>query len=437
MLLNGIYLLVLLVLSPWLLWRRFRTGRYRAGLTAKLFGRVQFQNPHRKPVAWFHGVSVGEIHLLTTVVTAFRKRHPEWLVVVSSTTDTGLAEARSRFADLTVVPWPFDFTWGLRQAFQTIQPKLLILAEGELWPNAVRIAKESGAKVCVINARMSPRSFRRSLRIAKLMNTWVYQYVDCFAVQSTEYGERFHDLGVPNEKIKVTGSVKYDGVVGNKNTTKTQHLRALFNTPTANRSSLIWVAGSTHSPEERIVLDSFRELKSCFANLQLILVPRHPDRFDEVAELIEKMGLSFVRRSQIHEPLSISPAVILLDSIGELGAAWSLANFGYVGGTLDGKRGGQSMIEPAGYGVPTVFGPHVWNFKGAAAKLVEIGGAFKIESESELSAVIVRYLEDGNLRLQMGETSRKFVLEQQGATERTIDILDQWIEPIRAVKHAA
>ena len=214
MLLNALYLLALFLLSPWLLWRRVRTGRYRAGVAAKLLGRVSVENPQRKPVAWFHGVSVGEIHLLSTVVAAFRKRHPDWLIVVSSTTDTGLAEARNRFADLPVIVWPFDFTWAVRRAMAAVNPPLLVLAEGELWPNAVRAAKEHGAKVVVINARMSPRSFRRSWRLAGLLKSFVYQYVDRFAVQSDDYGERFLQLGVEAEKIVVTGSVKYDGAMG-------------------------------------------------------------------------------------------------------------------------------------------------------------------------------------------------------------------------------
>ena len=430
MLLNGLYLVAFVLLSPWLLWRRVRTGRYRSGLGEKLLGWVDIHNPRQKPVAWFHGVSVGEIHMLTSVVAAFRKRHPDWFVVVSSTTDTGFAEAQSRFADNAVIPWPFDFTWAVRRAMRKVNPSLLVLAEGELWPNAVRAAKERGAKVAVINARMSPRSFSRSLRVAGLLRRFVYRFVDRFAVQSEEYAERFRQLGVDHSKIAVTGSVKYDGAMGERKS-------FLFLSPARGKGSLIWVAGSTHAPEERIVLDAFANLRLRFPALHLILVPRHPDRFEDVATLIESTGIPFVRRSQLSEPPSELPPVILLDTVGELGAAWSLADVGFVGGTLDGKRGGQSMIEPAGYGVPTVFGPHVWNFKDAASRLVEAGGAIRVNAPNEVETAIDDLLGHPERRTRMGEAARQLVARQQGATARTLDVLDELIGANRTVSAAA
>jgi 3-deoxy-D-manno-octulosonic-acid transferase len=450
MLLNALYLLALSLLSPWLLWRRVRTGRYRSGVAAKLLGRVTVENPQHKPVAWFHGVSVGEIHLLSTVVAAFRKRHPDWLVVVSSTTDTGVTEARNRFADLPVIPWPFDFTWAVRRAMAAVNPTLLVLAEGELWPNAVRAAKGHGAQVVVINARMSPRSFRRSRRLAGLLKSFVYQYVDCFAVQSDDYAERFRQLGVEPGKIVVTGSVKYDGAIGERNTTKTSELKRLLGlspsplTPlpprergTKPQPKDYLVAGSTHAPEEQIVLDAFSKLRGRFSNLHLLLVPRHPDRFEGVAKLIAASGMSFVRRSAISEPMGQLPPIILLDTVGELGAVWSLATVGYVGGTLDGKRGGQSMIEPAGFGVPTVFGPHVWNFRDAAGRLVETGGAAMVKSADEVETAIAAILNDPAKRAKMGEVARQFVANQQGATARTLDVLDELMGLGRPVTRAA
>ncbi|MFO0935571.1 MAG: 3-deoxy-D-manno-octulosonic acid transferase [Gemmataceae bacterium] len=428
MLLNGLYLLVLVMLSPWLFWRRLRTGRYRTSLGEKLLGRVHVSNPEGKPVAWFHGVSVGEIHLLAIVVAAFRKRHPDWFIVVSSTTDTGLAEARSRFADLAVIPWPFDFTWAVRRAMKTVKPNLLILAEGELWPNAVRIAKESGARVAVINARMSPRSLARSQRVAGLLRRLLYRHIDRFAVQTEEYAERFQRLGVDASQIVVTGSVKYDGAVGDRTSPRAETLRRLFFGETVTSDRLIWVAGSTHAPEEQICLDAFVKVKETFPNCHLLLVPRHPDRFDEVARLIESARIPFVRRSQLTVTPADLPPLILLDTVGELGSAWALADVGYVGGTLDGKRGGQSMIEPAGYGVPTVFGPHVWNFKDAAQRLIESGGAIMIRSAEELAPALSELLANPDIRVKRGQSARQLVMTQQGATERTLNVLDQLIQ---------
>ena len=421
LLLDLLYLGVLVLLSPWLVARAIRTGRYRRDLAAKLFGTRSVANPGGKPTVWFHGVSVGEIHLLGVVVAAFGKRHPDWHTVVSSTTDTGLTEARAKFLNCTVVPFPFDFSWACEATLAAVQPRLVVLAESELWPNFLACAAKRAVPVVVINARMSPRSFKRLTRVKSLAQRFLFRNIARFAVQSTEYSVRLAQLGVPACRLVVTGSVKYDGASGDRDTPRGRELRTWLNLPDG---SFVWVAGSTHAPEEEIVLGTFARLRARFPQLKLILVPRHPDRFTEVTNLVEQSGQPFVRRSQLHAPLADDPAVILLDTVGELGAAWGLADVGYTGGSLDGTRGGQSMIEPAGYGVPTVFGPHIWNFRDAARRLVEAGGATMIRTPEELEAVLAKWIDEPELRRQMGEAARRLVGEQQGATGRTLDVLE-------------
>jgi 3-deoxy-D-manno-octulosonic-acid transferase len=420
--LDALYLLVLVALSPWLAWRAAVTGRYRRDLAAKLLGRVAVPNPDSKPVAWFHGVSVGEVHLLVTLVGAFRKRHPDWVVVVSSTTDTGLAEARVRFADCVVVPYQFDFSWAVGRALDTIKPRVVVLAESELWPNFLAAASRRRVPVVVVNGRLSPRSFSRLRQVAWIARRLLFRHVTHFAVQSDDYADRLRQLGVPSEKVSVTGSVKYDGATGDRDSPKAVELRRLLG---LSGRELVWVAGSTHAPEEAVVLDAFARLRSRFPDLLLILVPRHPDRFAEVADLVAKSGLPHVRRGQLTRPVRTPPAVVLLDTVGELGAAWGLADVGYTGGSLDGKRGGQSMIEPAGYGVPTVFGPHVWNFRDAARRLVEAGGAVVVPDAAGLERAIGRLVGDTELRRRMGAAARELVKQQQGATARTLDLIDR------------
>ena len=168
MVLNLVYGLAILLLSPWLLVRSFRTGRYRKHLRDKLLGPPQAVSDKSRPVIWFHGVSVGEVHLLRQVIRAFRERRPDWQVVVSSTTDTGLAEAHKHFPELTVLPYPFDFSWACRRAIQAVGPRLVVLAESELWPNFLAEANRAGVRVVVVNGRMSPRTFRRNRRVARL-----------------------------------------------------------------------------------------------------------------------------------------------------------------------------------------------------------------------------------------------------------------------------
>jgi 3-deoxy-D-manno-octulosonic-acid transferase len=420
-LINALYGIGLTALFPWLALRALMTGRYRRGLSQKLFG-VKSISPSAQPIVWFHGVSVGEINLLETVVKVFRRRRPHWRCVISTTTDTGMAEANKRFGGLTVIYWPFDFSWAVSRALRAIQPRLVVLAESELWPNFLRAAARRDVPVAVINGRMSPRSAARHAQFGWLTRPLLLSRISKFAMQSEGYAAALRDLGIAAAKIAVTGSVKYDAVMGDRNNSQARILAEQLG---LSGDDLVWVAGSTHAPEEEIVLDVFRRLRVKHPRLRLVLVPRSPDRFDEVARLIDRCAFSFVRRTQLQAPPPDRPAVILLDTIGELNAAWGLADVAFTGGSLDGRRGGQSMIEPAGLGVPVVFGPHVWNFRDAAARLLEVEGAIKVDGAKSLQHALLRLLDEPDLRRRMGEAARALSLAQQGATERTLDVLDQ------------
>jgi 3-deoxy-D-manno-octulosonic-acid transferase len=420
--LNALYALALAILFPWLAVRAFLTGRYRRGLGQKLLGVKSLPLPPGRSVVWFHGVSVGEIHLLTTVIQAFRRRHPGRGCVVSTTTETGMAEARKRFPDLPVFFWPFDFSWAVGRTLASVRPELVVLAESELWPNFLRAAARRNVPVVVINGRMSPRSARRYGKLAWLARPLMFARVAKFVMQSPAYAAALRALGVPAAKVAVTGSVKYDGAPGDRQNPRTRELARLFGLTAGDR---VLVAGSTHAPEEAIILDVFRRLKLRHPELRLVLVPRSPDRFDEVARLIDRMAFSFACRSKLEAPPAQPPAVFLIDTMGELNAAWGLADVGFTGGSLDGRRGGQSMIEPAGLGVPVVFGPHVWNFRDAALRLVEAGAAFKIATPKEMELTLLRLLDDSGLRERTGAAARALVVAQQGATERTLDVLDE------------
>ena len=422
-LLNLIYAAVLLLLFPWLVFRAITTGRYRRGLRQKLVGTSVFIPTH-SPVVWFHGVSVGEINLLVTVIKAFRQRHPDWHCVISTTTETGMAEATKHFGDLNVIFYPFDFSWAVKRTLNAVQPRLIVLAESELWPNFLRIASGRKIPVVVINGRISPRSAKRYRKIGWLARRLLFSHVTRFAMQSENYAQALRDLGIPSEKVAVTGSVKYDGVLGDRNNSQTKRLAQQLG---ISQDELVWVAGSTHSPEEEIVLDVFSRLRIKHPALRLILVPRSADRFEDVARMIEQTRLSFVRKSRLASPPKDRPCVLLIDTIGDLNAAWGLADVGFTGGSLDGRRGGQSMIEPAGLGVPVVFGPHVWNFRDAAARLIEVGGAVKVASAADMERELSKILDDPGLRARMGEAAREMVRAQQGATQRTLDELDRVI----------
>lgn len=422
--LNAIYLLALLMLVPALIVRSFRTGRYRRNLRDKLLGPPGPVTDPARPAIWFHGVSVGEVHLLRQVVRGFRERHPDWQVVVSATTDTGLAEARKHFAELTVLPYPFDFSWACRRAIRAAAPKAVVLAESELWPNFLRAANSAGVPVVVINGRMSPRTFRRYSRVARLARQLLFDRVAAFGMQSETFAANLLGLGVAAERVRVTGNVKYDGVFAERDNPKTSDLAQLLG---VLPDQPVWVAGSTHDPEERIVLSVYGRVRQRVPNLRLVIVPRAPERFDGVAGLIAAASEIPVRRSEL-TPGNPPPlgGVVLIDTLGELSAVWGLATIGFTGGSLNKKRGGQSMIEPAGLAVPVLFGPHTWNFRDAVAGLLNSGGAIRVHDEAELEAAVVRLLEDPALRERMGAAARSFVLAQQGATARTLDLLDEF-----------
>jgi 3-deoxy-D-manno-octulosonic-acid transferase len=237
------------------------------------------------------------------------------------------------------------------------------------------------------------------------------------AVQTEEYARNVIGLGAAPEQVRVTGNIKFDGVLTDRHNPRTRELRRLLG---VTDEDLVWVAGSTQAPEEEIVLDVYQRVRAEHPALRLFLVPRQKDRFDEVARLLERRGVPFTRRSSVHDPRS---SVVLVDTIGELGPLWGLADVAFVGGSLDGRRGGQNMIEPAAFGAAVVFGPHVWNFRDTAARLVGAGAACQVADGAELETSVAPLLADAVERQRMGAAARDFVFGQQGATERTVDLL--------------
>ncbi len=330
---NLVYLFTLIVLSPWLAYKALTAGKYRRGLWTKVTGRVEVPDSGEAFTVWFHGVSVGEIHLLRTVVATYRRHFPEHHCVISTTTETGMAEARKAFPDCRVIFWPFDFTWAVSAALRRIQPNLVVLAEGEVWPNFVGVAKRRGVRVALINGRMSPRSATRYAKLGWLTRS-TFARLDVCAVQTDEYAEAFRRAGAKN--VVVTGNVKFDGACADRANPRTSMLRDLF---AIRPDEIVWVAGSTQDPEEEIVLRIYQRALAQYPKLRLLLVPRHKERFEPVAEILERSGLPFVRRSRLVEPVAMGPPppIVLLDTFGDLGGAWGLADIAFVGGSLDGQ----------------------------------------------------------------------------------------------------
>lgn len=453
--LDGVYALAWAGAAPYLLWQRWRYGKYRRGWWHKLTGLLPPRTSDR-PCVWVHAVSVGEVLLLRPFLSQMQQHYPQWQTVLTVGTETGYDVARATFPQVEVFFAPLDFTWAIHNAFECIRPQLLLLVELELWPNWLREAERRRVPVAVINARLSERSFRGYRWLGRLFARYT-RAVRLWATQNTTYATRLQGLGVDPSRILVTGSMKFDGVATQQLPARTQELAKLFGLGVfsgTNQPELIWVAGSTQEPEEEIVLHIYQRLRTRFRQLRLILVPRHRERFDAVAELITRRGWSVLRRSHLaslgadksgqgncvqtlpsSSPATLGngsmqntsdPPVILVDTLGELAYVWGLADVAFVGGSF-GDRGGQNMLEPAALGVPVIFGPNVWNFQEIADQLCRHDAALQVHSPQELEEALVTLLNDPLRRVQLGQRARQFVLAQQGAVSRTLTALQPWL----------
>ncbi|HEX4142954.1 MAG TPA: 3-deoxy-D-manno-octulosonic acid transferase [Pirellulales bacterium] len=422
MLLDCLYLVLLVALSPWLAWQSLRTGKYRQGLAAKLFGLVP-QRQSQAPCVWLHAVSVGEVNLLVPLVAEIGRTWPEWDCVISTTTRTGFALAQSRFPGLTVFYCPLDFSWAVRRAMRRIGPRLLVLAELELWPNLIWAAHGAGARVAIVNGRLSERSFRGYRRLRPLLSRLLGN-LDLVAVQTPEYAQRFLALGAPPDRVEVTGSIKFDGAEADRQNAETVRLSNLAG---FGPDDVVLLAGSTQEPEEQLALQTFRHCAERFPRLKLIVVPRHPERFERVAQVLTESGLAWRRRSQLDADPSKSDArILLIDRIGELRAWWGTAAIAFVGGSLT-ARGGQNMIEPAAYGAAVCFGPATHNFRDVVALLMAAQAAVIVGDGDDLTSFVARCLDHPAYRAELGERARRIVAAQRGATGRTMQLLSKLV----------
>lgn len=437
-LLNGAYLLLLLAVSPVLVYRRLRQGKYKGGWREKLTGRLHRKSPDRRCL-WFHAVSVGEVLQLQKVLDETAAQFPDAELFITTTTDTGYDVALKKYPQHTVSYFPLDFTWAVSRALQAIRPDLVVLVELELWPNFIFQCRRNRTPLALINGRIGEKSFRGYSRVKPLIQR-VLRCFDVLAVQNDTFRQRLVDLGAAADRVVVTGNIKFDRVESNRQNARTAELRRTFGIGPHEK---VFIAGSTQSPEEMYALDGWRMLRPEFPNLRLILVPRHKDRFDEVAELVHQRGLPLLRRSQVvagsndtsapdHRgfglPEQHGSPVLLLDTLGELAACWGLADVAFVGGSLT-NRGGQNMLEPAGYGAAVLFGPNTWNFQDITQSLLSRGAGRVVRDPDELTQSLRELLQQPMVAERMGSAARQFVGEQQGATARTVERIAALLSP--------
>ena len=414
-----LYLLAGLAFSPVVLYRMIRHRRYRRGWGQR-FGKID-RRRHDKKCIWLHAVSVGEVNAANTLLTELESRFPDFEIVISTTTDTGFARAQALFAEnRAIFYFPFDFSWTIGRAFRRIDPSLCLLMELEVWPNFVRIAHRRGVPVVVVNGRISDKSIVQYRKIKRLTQTF-FSKIDLVLAQTAEYATRFQTLGCPADRVVVTSSLKYDTAQVVDRIDGAEALAEELNLA----GQRLWVAGGTGNDEEKIILETYRGLlqDDRLADVRLAIVPRKPERFDEVAQVIEQMGFALVRYSRLKGTTDRIPdgstAVILGDTMGDLRKFYSLATVIFVGRSLV-PIGGSDMMEAAALGKCTMFGPHTFNFKQTVDALLADQGALLVRDGNDLLSALRKCLFEPDYAETIARQGRQVIVNNQGATARAV-----------------
>jgi 3-deoxy-D-manno-octulosonic-acid transferase len=381
-----------------------------------------------RPLVWLHAVSVGEVLAVTRLVKELDAALPNCRIVVSTTTRTGQALARERFGSNRVFYCPLDLPWAVRAYLKALNPKLLILAETEFWPNLLGACFRRNIPVVVVNARISDRSWPRYRLVRGFFRPLLEQLTRVLA-QSEIDAERLKSLGCLPERVLVAGNLKFD-VRAASEADATAQLKAL------STDLRFVVAGSTLEGEEAALLEAWPLLLKAAPNLAMVLAPRHPERFAAVASLLEKSGIPWARRSDwrsqsgaVHQPI-LPGQIVLLDTIGELASVYSLAAVAFVGGSLI-PAGGHNPLEPAQFGVPIVMGQHYVNFRAITYDLLG-HEALRIANRENLAETLIDLLQDRTQAVAMGARAKQVFASQAGATDRTVQavqtLLSQEVE---------
>ena len=417
----------LLLSSPWWIVQAIRHGKYRAGLRERLGyipKRLKLTANERR--IWVHAVSVGEVLAISSLLGTLRTSFPEHRVMLSTTTLTGQTLARQRFGEENVFYFPIDVGWCVRRWMRAVRPELVVLAETEFWPNFLRRAKTSEARVAVVNARISDRSLPGYLRFRGWLRG-ILRNVDAFAAQSSEDARRLVEIGAEPSRVMVVGNLKFEVT----SPTEPEFVRWLREEVTREHPGPIVVAGSTVEGEEPFVLDAFNRVVTKFPQTLLVLAPRHKERFDSVAGLVEQRGMLSLRRSAwngVHSG-KLAGGIVLLDSIGELASMYALADVAFVGGSLV-PRGGHNILEAAQFGTPVITGPYTENFRDIMRAFIDEDAVVVAETD-QFASELLELLNDDAKRRSIGERGLKVVRANAGATGRTLELLRDLINERR------
>jgi 3-deoxy-D-manno-octulosonic-acid transferase len=427
-----IYAVAAAALAPvWLV-----RAKSRHKVSSALRNRMGYVAPResRSAAIWIHAVSLGEMNATRALVGKLREARPDVQIIISTTTHTGYERGLALYADksdITLVRYPLDLTPAVKRALDRLRPSVVVLIELEVWPNFLKHCGRRGIPVLVINARLTTSSFR-NYRWGGVLVRRIFRRVAMVCAQDEVYAERFKALGVPDERVRITGTMKFDNAEVTDYVPGDLMLAGILKL--RKEDGPIWVCGSTGPGEEQIILETYRALLRQHSDLRLVLVPRHPERFDEVTELVRTAGMSCIRRSQPGSRTgtgAVFPPVIIGDTMGELRKFYSLADVVFVGRSivdLGPRQHGSDMIEPAALGKAVIVGPFTNNFAEAVAKFREARAIVEVQAASELDSAVARLLENPGEAREMGRRAAEVVKQNQGATERHARIILETLE---------
>jgi len=410
-----LYSALLYFLSPFMLLRLLMRGRKAPAYLNRWAERFGFYGkPEADGVIWFHTVSVGEAEAAFPLIKRVAEQHPNTGILVTTTTPTGSARVKAFLGhSVQHVYLPYDTPGAMRRFYRCFKPKIGIILETEIWPNMLHQAKLQGVPTLIVNARLSEKSAKGYARLGSFMRQTLAD-ISHVCAQTQQSADRFVTLGLAFSKVSVPGNIKFDMSLPANISEQTEVIRRDW---FQQRPS--WIAASTHEGEDIKVLNAFAKLKKHFPNSLLVLVPRHPERFNDVAKLCEKRGYSVTRRSE-QRSSRVNSDVFLLDTLGELRMYYGTVDIAFVGGSFV-PTGGHNMLEPAALAVPVLFGPFVHNFSEISQRLMEQKAAIQVADEDELAEQLIELLEHSEKRDQMGTAGHHFVEQNKGAMNKVAE----------------
>ena len=420
------YSFALIIISPLIVFYLYiLRGKKNQGYRAHFKERFGFVSKSlftvkTKPLV-FHCASVGEVLAATPLIKALQKAHPNLNILITCNTPTGREQILNQFKNTVACSYlPIDFPFATARFLKRIKPQALCILETELWPNLMAISHKKNIPVLVINARLSEKSLQGYQKVAKLTHI-IMRSITVLASHNKTDAKRFIELGLEASKSHVTGSIKFDITPSEEQLAKVLNLKQLY----SSNERFVWVAGSTHPVEHELVLSAHQELLKKQPNALLIIAPRHPEQFDKVAELLTQSPLSFSRRSQNNYN---NEQILLADTLGELQCLYGAANVSFIGGSLI-RRGGHNPLESAAFSVGVITGPHTYNFDHVYPELTKLKGAVVVDSNDELAKQLITFSQNTKACQTLGIKAAQCVTKNQGAIQKTLNIINQYLEP--------